>query len=209
MKKWRVIVGIWMSLLVLKTSAQNNKEIKQQAEQIAYLKIYGELIKKGYEIARAGLNLIGDIKNKDFRQHQNYFKSLGQVNSVISKSPEASRAAELGKQILIVYYRDWPKLIDSETFSESEKTYVYGVFQRVIRNSQSELEQLEALLTDGKLILKDGERLARIEKVQLQMEDNYEFISRFSSQVLMLEEARKRNRQQAGLLDELLSPDQK
>ena len=198
-----------MSLLVLKTSAQNNKEIKQQAEQIAYLKIYGELIKKGYEIARAGLNLIGDIKNKDFRQHQNYFKSLGQVNSVISKSPEASRAAELGKQILIVYYRDWPKLIDSETFSESEKTYVYGVFQRVIRNSQSELEQLEALLTDGKLILKDGERLARIEKVQLQMEDNYEFISRFSSQVLMLEEARKRNRQQAGLLDELLSPDQK
>lgn len=204
MKTCRVIVGIWMSLLALKAGAQNNKEIKRQAEQIAYLKIYGELIKKGYEIARAGLNLIGDIKNKDFLQHQNYFKSLGRVNSVVSRSPQASRAAELGKQILIVYYRDWPTLTDSENLSESEKTYVYGVFQRVIRNSQWELEQLEALLTDGKLTLKDGERLERIEKVQLQMEGNYEFISRFSSQALMLVEARKRSRQQAGGLDELL-----
>ncbi len=204
MKTWRVIVGIWMSILALKVNAQNNQEIKRQAEQIAYLKIYGELIKKGYEIARAGLNLIGDIKNKDFRQHQNYFKSLGQVNSVISKSPEASRAAELGKRILIVYYRDWPKLTGSENLSESEKTYVYGVFQRVIRNSQWELEQLEALLTNGKLTLKDGERLERIEKVQLQMEGNYGFLSSFSSQALMLLEARKRSREQAGGLDELL-----
>ena len=204
MKTWRVIVGIWMSILALKVNAQNNKEIKRQAEQIAYLKIYGELIKKGYEIARAGLTLIGDIKNKDFGQHQHYFKSLGRVNSVVRKSPEANRAAELGKQILIVYYRDWPKLADSENLPESEKTYVYGVFQRVIRNSQSELEQLEALLTDGKLILKDGERLERIRNVLLQMENNYEFISRFSSQTLMLGEARKRSRQQAGGLDELL-----
>ena len=204
MKTWRVIVGIWMSLLVLKANAQNNQEIKRQAEQIAYLKIYGELIKKGYEIARAGLTLIGDIKNKDFLQHQNYFKSLGKVNSVVSKSPQASRAAELGKQILIVYYRDWPKMNNSENLSESEKTYINGVFQRLIRNSQSELDQLEALLTDGKLTLKDGERLERIEKVQLQMEGNYEFISRFSSQALMLVEARKRSRQQAGGLDELL-----
>lgn len=203
MKTWRVIVGIWMSILVFKANAQNNKEIKRQAEQIAYLKIYGELIKKGYEIARAGLNLIGDIKNKDFRQHQNYFKSLGKVNSVVSKSPEASRAVEIGKQILIVYHRDWPKLTDSESLSESEKTYVYGVFQRVIRNSQSELEQLEALLTDGKLTLKDGERLERIGNVLLQMEGNYEFISRFSSQTLMLVEARKRSRRQAWGLNEL------
>lgn len=131
-----------MSILALKVNAQNNKEIKRQAEQIAYLKIYGELIKKGYEIAKVGLNLIGDIKNKDFLQHQNYFKSLGRVSSVISKSPQASRAAELGKQILIVYYRDLPKLTASENLSESEITYVYGVFQRVIRNSQSELDQL-------------------------------------------------------------------
>lgn len=36
------------------------------------------------------------------------------------------------------------------------------------------------------------------------MEGNYEFISRFSSQALMLVEARKRSRQQAGGLDELL-----
>ncbi len=209
MKTWRVIVGIWMSLLALKATAQNNQEIKRQAEQIAYLKIYGELIKKGYEIAKAGLNLIGDIKNKDFLQHQNYFKSLGRVKNVISKSPQASRAAKLGKQIMIVYHRDWPKLSNSENLSENEKTYAYGVFQRLIQNSHWELEQLEALLTDDKLILKDGERLERIGNVLLQMEDNYEFISRFSSQALMLVEARKRSRQQAGLLDELLNPDQK
>lgn len=205
MKKCFLIATALISLLAFSAAAQNNKEIKQQAEQIGYLKIYGELIKKGYEIAKAGLNLIGDIKNKDFLQHKNYFKSLATVNSMVRNSPEAARITALGRQVMIVYYRDWAKVRASDRFSDSEKEYVYGVYQRVIKNSQAELDQLEALLTDDKLVMKDGERLESLSRVLGQMEDNYDFISRFSSQTLMLDGSRKRSRQQAGLLNELLN----
>ncbi len=208
MKKYFLTVTALISLLVLKTDAQNNQEIKRQAEQIAYLKIYGELIKKGYEIAKAGLNLIGDIKNKDFLQHKNYFKSLSTINSVVRNSGDAARITDFGQKILTVYYREWPKINHSENLSEGEKTYVYGVFQRVIKNSQSELDQLEVLLTDDKLVMKDGERLESLTGVLRQMEDNYDFINRFSTQTLMLGESRKRSQLDAGLLNELLKREQ-
>ncbi len=183
--------------------AQNNKEIKVKAEQIAYLKIYGELIKKGYDIAQAGLNLIGDIKNKDFKQHQKYFQSLATVSSSVKGSPKISEIEEMARRALTVYHRDWPKINKSDGFTENEKIYVQSVYRRLIQNCEVELTALENLLKDNKLVMKDGERLEQLDRISAQMEDNYHFICRFSAQALTLRDSRSKSRQQAVLINQL------
>ncbi len=202
MKKWFwIALGVFFLAPICR--AQNNDEIKKQAEQIAYLKAYAELIKKGYEIARKGLDLIGDIKNKDFLQHKSYFKSLSVVNSAVRKDPKAAEITDLGRRAMIVYYRDWSKLKASQYLTESEKEYVYGVFQRMLKGCSQQLQDLETLLTDDKLVLKDGERMARMDLIRQKMADSESMLRRFSGQALLLHQSRKKQQETSILIHQL------
>lgn len=201
MKKQLLIVLCW--LIPFAGPAQNNKETKRQAEQIAYLKIYAELIKKGYKIAREGLDLIGDIKNKDFLQHKNYFKSLATVSGAVRNDPKAAEISELAKRALIVYYRDWPRIGASPYLTENEKQYVSGVFERMLQDCGQLLEELETLLTDDKLVMKDGERMARMDQINRQMTDCERLLRQFSHQALFLHGSRKKQQETSTLIHQL------
>jgi hypothetical protein len=201
MKKQLLIMLCW--LIPFGSMAQNNKETKRQAEQIAYLKIYAELIKKGYKIAREGLDLIGDIKNKDFLQHKNYFKSLATASGAVRKNPKAAEISELGKRALIAYYRDWPKIRASQYLTETEKQYVSGVFERMLEDCQQQLQELETLLTDDLLVMKDGERLARMDLIRQSMTDCERLLRQFSYQALFLHESRKKQQEISILIYQL------
>lgn len=201
MKKQLLIVLCW--LIPFGGMTQNKKETKRQAEQIAYLKIYAELIKKGYKIAREGLDLIGDIKNKDFLQHKNYFKSLATVSSAVRKDPKAAEISELAKRALIVYYRDWPRIGASPYLTENEKQYISGVFERMLQDCGQLLQELETLLTDDKLVMKDGERMARMDQINRQMTDCERLLRQFSHQALFLHGSRKKQQETSILIHQL------
>lgn len=201
MKKQLLIVLYW--LIPFSSMAQNNKETKRQAEQIAYLKIYAELIKKGYKIAREGLDLIDDIKNKDFLQHKNYFKSLAAVSGAVRKDPKAAEISELAKRALITYYRDWPKIRASGYLTETEKRYISGVFERMLQDCRQQLQELETLLTDEKLVMKDGERMERMDVIRQSMTDCERLLRQFSRQALFLHESRKKQQETSTLIHQL------
>src|SRR6476661_750300 len=55
---------------------QKKTQIKYLQEQIAALRSYGALVNKGYDIAQNGLTSIFNSKDKDHKQHDNYFNSL-------------------------------------------------------------------------------------------------------------------------------------
>ena len=55
----------------LKEWIQQDKTQKEYlTEQIAQLKIYLELTEKGYNIAKEGLTVIGEIKRGEFKLHK-------------------------------------------------------------------------------------------------------------------------------------------
>ncbi len=49
---------------------------KSLLQQIAALKVYIDYAQKGYSIAKEGLTLIGNIKNREFDLHSKYISSL-------------------------------------------------------------------------------------------------------------------------------------
>lgn len=171
---------------------QKKTQIKYLTEQIAALKVYTEYLQKGYQIAKDGLTLIGDIKDKDFSMHKDYFASLKKVNPVVGGYKRIADIIGLWRQILASCEASSKKMHQSGMFTQKELVYIRDVFRRVLQDSESLIGELVTVTTDGKLTMKDDERIKRIDGLYRQMQSDYVFARSFGSESLLLAASRQR-----------------
>ena len=161
--------------------SQKSTQKKYLLEQIAALQVYSGYLAKGYSIANDGLNTIKSIKNGDLIQHTNYFTLLVTVNSQIKRDKKV--ADIIAMQISIV--KQSGKAIKSyrnnHHFTPTEVNYLQSVFNTLISNCAKNLDELLDLITDGKLQMKDDERIESIDKIYSDMQDKQEFARAFSN----------------------------
>lgn len=182
---------------------QDNTQIKRLVEQIAALKIYIEYIQKGYKIAQEGLTLIGDIKNKDFNMHKNYFASLKAINPSVSGYTRIADIAALQVSTLSAYRYSLSKIRDSDRFTDEELKYIQRVFERVINDMDNVLDELEMVTTKDKLTMKDDERIAMIDKLYGRSQANHTFIKNFGNGVMEMAVSRQREKDNTELVQAL------
>lgn len=172
---------------------QKETQLKYLLEQIAALKSYGEVINKGYDIAHNGLTTIFNNKDGDFKQHSDYFLSLWMVKTGIksySKVVSILRMeTEVKKNTRAI------KSFVTELLNAKERNYINAVYSNLLNECHGLADELKMVISDNQLQLKDDERLERIDKIYLQMEDRYEFSNYFSNQikVLVLNRLREKN----------------
>ena len=155
---------------------QKETQKKYLLEQIAALKTYIGYAEQGYSIANKGLSIIKDIKNGDFNLHDDFFKSLSVVNPEIKKYSKV--AAIMAMQISIA------KVVRNTKFKEltnTELNYLHQVFNNVLDECAKNLDELFGLITDGEQQMKDDERIKRIDKLYLDMQDKQSFVQSFSN----------------------------
>lgn len=158
--------------------------------QIAANKAYLELLKKGYRIAKDGLNTISSFKKGEFDLHDAFFKSLKNVNPEVKRSVRIAETIELQRKIVREYNRMLPQLAASDALTADELGYVQGVFKRLLDDCEIVLDDLVTVVTSGKLEMKDDERTARIDRLFLDMQDKYTFCQNFSGEAKAMAAAR-------------------
>jgi len=171
---------------------QKKTQRKYLVEQIAALEVYKGYVKKGYEIVGGGLNLIDDIKKGDFGLHKNYFDGLQTVNPQIRHYAQVSRAMLLQVKIIQTCQQTVRKLNTSGMMKGDEVAYVKRTFDRVLEDVAQVLEELQLLISDGQLGLKDDERIERIDALNAQSEEMYGFVIRFGNEAIHLGASRYR-----------------
>ena len=171
--KWNKLTAI-VSLVVFVTTvpvrAQTiNEWFKQKKtqkayliQQIAALKVYLEYLKDGYDIVKKGMTLVGDIKEGNLNSHKEYFGSLSNVNRVVSSSPQASRIVYL-QTLTVRIINQLKRRLDNPELTDAERSYLENVCSNVLTLTHNNAEELENVLTDGKLEMKDDERIARLD----------------------------------------------
>ncbi len=97
----------------------------------------------------------------------------------------------LQRQIVREYNQTYPALRKSKAFTDGEMDYMEGVYRRLLEDCDRDLDELKDLVTDDKLQMKDDERLERIERLYLDMQDKYTFEKSFGNEALVLATARK------------------
>ncbi|TKT86013.1 hypothetical protein [Dyadobacter frigoris] len=160
-------------------------------EQIAQLKIYLELTKKGYKIAKEGLTTIGDIRRGEFKLHKNRFDSLSIVKPAISKHPVASAAVYQIVYTIRLYYQLGDLLAANDWLSSQEKRYIKSVFDQLAWDGVDVLDNLDEVTKDRKLKMTDDARVQRIEMLYRQSQQIYLFARQIFEQATTLSTQRR------------------
>jgi hypothetical protein len=160
---------------------QKQTQIKYLTEQIAALKAYGEVMNKGYAIAQNGLAGIFTSKVRDYKQHNSYFISLWKVRPALTcyskvLSIYQMRAAMVKQQQLV-------KSSVTDLLAGKEKEYIHSVYSNLIGTCNSLITELYMTTSDDQAQLKDDERLDRIDKIYLEMQDHYSFSQSFTAEL--------------------------
>jgi hypothetical protein len=183
---------------------QKKTQKRYLIQQIAALQMYLKYLKEGYDIAKKGLNVIGDIKQGKFDLDNGYLASLRAVNSSISGSAKISSIVAYHSLLIRQLQRLNNESAKSDLLTLSEQSYVSSVYANMIRESGVMLEDLETLLSDDELEMKDDERIEQLDKLYIDAKDKYAFSRSFCNSTRMLINQRQRETIEVDIHDQLI-----
>lgn len=190
-------------LLILITSCQNvaaqkwdewfkqkKTQKKYLIQQIAALKVYLEYLKEGYDIAKKGLTIVGDIKEGKFDLDLEYIESLSNANPVISGSAKVTSIIAY-QRLLMLEFQKLRELTGSSDFiTQDESNYIAEVYSSMLRESEFTLDELDRVISNSDFEMKDDERLQRLDLLYSDMKDKYMFTRSFCNSTELLIEQR-------------------
>nr|WP_199077428.1 hypothetical protein [Pedobacter sp. ASV19] len=182
---------------------QKKTQKKYLIEQIAALKIYAGYAKKGYDIGKKGLNTIGRIKDGDFNLHRDFFGAMSIVNPEIKRYPRVSGIMDLQERILRLQENTLRQLNGSDLVQNEERQYCKAVYARLLEDCNHDMEDLIRLTGNGQLVMKDDERIQRIDVLYDQAQDKYSFCRSFSEEAIQLILAREKQQQEINRMKKL------
>ncbi|MFD2871937.1 hypothetical protein ACFS5N_05625 [Mucilaginibacter ximonensis] len=183
-------------------SQQSDKE-KLMLTQIAEYDVYLHALKTGYTITQAGLNTAQQLKGGTFNLHTAYFKSLAQVNPVVSNNPKGKAIISVAAKIGTVFSTEVSFQQQQKQLSSAEMTYLRKVYDNLVSKCQTDINDLTAVLTPGKLQLTDQERLDRLDKIYAVMQDKYAFSCSFTAKCHTLATSRAQAKNSKSQLKQL------
>ncbi|UTA69034.1 TerB family tellurite resistance protein [Emticicia sp. 21SJ11W-3] len=189
MKRMKILMCILLSTVSVSNAQKMKEWVNQKKTQVEYLvlqiaanQVYLEYVKKGYRIARDGLNTISSFKRGEFNLHDAFFQSLKTVNPEVKRYVRIAETVDLQRKIVQEYSKLLKVLTANDAFTVEELDYVRRVFSRLLDDCGLMLDELITVTTNGKLEMKDDERMARIDKLFSDMQDKYTFSQSFSGE---------------------------
>lgn len=165
---------------------QKKTQVKYLGQQIAALELYIGYARKGYEIIDGGINVVKEMSSGEFSLHRNFFASLAAVNPVIKNSVRVLEITD--RQISILALLEHWK---SDELTRQEQINLDLVKANLLGECLLDMEALFLIMSSGKLELTDDQRLQRLEKIWLSMQDKYAFAVSFSRGITKLLNDRK------------------
>ena len=189
MKRMTILICILFSTVSVSNAQKMKEWVNQKKTQVEYLvlqiaanQVYLEYVKKGYRIARDGLNTISSFKRGEVNLHDTFFQSLKTVNPEVKRYVRVAETIDIQKKIVQEYNKLFKVLIASDAFSATELDYMRRVFGRLLDDCRLILDELITVTTNGKLEMKDDERMARIDRLFSDMQEKYTFSQSFSGE---------------------------
>lgn len=182
---------------------QKKTQQKYLLEQIAALKVYSGYLKKGYEIVHHGLDTIEDFTGGEFSLHKGFISSLKAVNPLIRNN---SKVAEI-IAFQVAINKRFNIIDDHPMLSLNNLLYIRKVKEELLKACADDMEELLLVITANKLEMTDDERIRRLDKVYLEMQDKSAFSQYFANQVSLLIKQKNKEYQSINHLKELYGTD--
>lgn len=189
-RKYALLLGFILSALCFKpvqaqTFAEwwNQKKTQKKylVQQIAALQVYMGYLQNGYNIVHSGLTSIKDITNGEFHLHDAYISSLKRVNPVIRDDRRIDEIIAMREYISEAFNH----VVVSSLLPTVYLDYLRSVQAVVNAECDRDMDELLLVITSGKLEMKDDERIERLNKVYLAMQDKTAFTQHFCNEAAL------------------------
>lgn len=200
-------LGLFLCIAFLSVqSARAQLDQSEMLAQIAKLEIFLSQAEKGYQIAKEGLNTIGEIKQGDFNLHQLFFNSLQLVNPAIRSYIKIADIIAMQTEMLSAYKQSYAQSQSSGLFSPAELSYIYSVYTGILSSTAADVNELTGVITDGDWQMDDAQRLGSIDRLYVSVSAKYQSLTTFGNR-LQIQLLQKQNTSQ-GLqtLSKLVQP---
>ncbi|WP_343748159.1 hypothetical protein [Fluviicola sp.] len=191
----KIIFTAIVLLLAGLASAQKNKELKIQMEQLAKYKLQSTIVKEKNRIDEQGLDNISRYKNGTSVLYSEYFKSLFTVNVNIKNGDKAQYIRDVIDEIKRFFPSTITKATNSGIYERGEIAYFLKVYDNVLKDCNDIIRNLNAVTSNNQLEMSDDQRIERIDLLHDRMVSAYMFSRQFCNNIENIKRARERERQ--------------
>ena len=189
-----ILLPVIAALLFSQASAQTlNEWVNQKStqkkyllQQIAALQVYINYAKKGYNIVSGGINTIRDIKKGDLNLHNTFFSSLKTINPKIGRYAKVGDIISYQVRIIKLTRQTLQSIREANQFSAKEIEYCKKILDALLDDCIQSITELIEVITPDKLQMTDDERLVKIDKLYLDMQDKFTFCNVMSEDISLL-----------------------
>lgn len=182
---------------------QGKTLIKYLGTQIAYLNLYENGLKQGYNEAKGDLGLIRNFKDGELGLHTDYYASLKQVSPAVRTSTDFG---SIQPEVLVIE-QQFSGVNSLSGLNSAEQAYVNSVGSNVMAVCNQHLEELSGVLASGTLSMTDAERIKKVREIAASVKEAYVFSCAFCGQVRLLAASRLKDGQEASGLEKLYGAD--
>ena len=179
----QLIMGGMLMVVGLAASAQFTTEM---LDQIAALQAYLQVAEKGYRIVEQGLQTIGEIKNGELNLHSAFYSSLEAVSPAVANMAEVAEIIDLEASMISQFSRKLSGYRGSAWLQPAEVSYINQLYTGIVNNGVELIAALTSLTTDGELGMTDGERMSRIQQLDMDTKRQYRLVQTFTNQTDLL-----------------------
>lgn len=150
---------------------QNQTQRKYLALQIAALKQYASVARRGYDIVSGGLRTVEQIKRGDLDLHSVFLSSLKHVSPFVRRHEKV--LALTGSYLSLVEHcrsmkLRWKRLGGLASWERSALGRAYELFAADVAN---DILVLADIVTDGWYEMKDAERIRTVDELSARQEE--------------------------------------
>ncbi|RFZ90215.1 TerB family tellurite resistance protein [Mucilaginibacter conchicola] len=182
-------------VLTGKRSSAQSQEMQQlllNIEKLSQLKSILADMKKGYQIYEQGYGMISNLSKGNFNLHDTFLTGLWAVSPVVRHYGRIADILTQQASIVTEYHRSFKRFKSSGLFRPGEISYISGVYDQLVRESLTNLDELATILTAGKLRMSDAERIRAIDRIYNSSSDKLDFLRYFNRRAGLLGMQRSR-----------------
>lgn len=197
----KLVLAVMVAMSAFTASAQ--KQLQVMIEQIIKLKVKQGLVKQGNRNTDRGLQRIGSNKNGTYTVFRNYFTSLKKVNPKIRSTDEVQQIKDLFFEIRRIFPITIDRANNSGLFEFHEVQYFNKVYERVQKDCQDILSNVDKVTRNGGTEMTDDQRMGRIKLLYQRMVDAYTFSKGFCTDIECTKAARQKAKDDSQMIQRL------
>lgn len=137
-------------------------------------------------LSKLKLDEISDWTQKQKDLYKGYYEELAKVKSIITYYQRIKEIAKKQTQLVQEYERAWNLFKQDSHFKDSEVQYMEQVYSGILEESVKNIDQIFLILDSFTTQMSDLKRLEIINKAADQIDANYDDLTMFNQQNILL-----------------------